>query len=365
MTLKRAGDSSGTEELVLMVASPAKKSPVPFDMGYRMPAEWHKHDATWLSWPKDPVTFPGDSVKKVEQTYVQMMEALRRGERVDLLVDDQETQDAVCGMMGGQKPNVVIHKIRTIDVWMRDYGPIFVKGKSLAATKWTFNAWGDKYEELKYDDKAGMQVAECVGVPTFKSGIVLEGGSIDVNGLGSCLTTKQCLLNKNRNPKLSKEDIEGYLHDYLGITHVVWLDNGIAGDDTDGHVDDIARFVNPNTVICMVEKDKNDENYSALQSNFKQLTAAKDQSGNPLNVLPIQMPGRVDLADARLPASYANFYIANSVVLVPVFNDPNDRQALEVLRSAFPQKKVIGIDCRALVQGLGAIHCVTQQQPSA
>ncbi len=347
-----------------MATSPAKSTgAAPFAMGYRMPAEWSAHEATWLSWPKDPVTFPGDSVKKVEQTYVQMMGELRHGERVDLLVDNQETQDAVSNMMG-QKDNVMFHKIRTVDVWVRDYGPIFVKGKGIAATKWTFNAWGDKYEELKYDDTAGMQVAAYTGFQTFKPGIVLEGGSIDVNGLGSCITTKQCLLNPNRNPQLKQKDIEMLLRDYLGITHVIWLEKGVAGDDTDGHVDDIARFVNPNTVVCMVEKDERDENYEVLKSNFEQLSASMDQSGSRLNVIPIQMPGKVSLEDTRLPASYANFYIANSVVLVPVFNDPNDRQALETLRHAFPHKKVVGVDCRALVQGLGTIHCVTQQQPA-
>ena len=348
-----------------MAKSPAKNSSaIPFGMGYRMPAEWQKHDSTWLTWPKDPVTFPGDSVKQVELTYLKMIEALSQGERVDLLVDDPKTQNEVSRRLGSGKERVVFHKIKTVDVWMRDYGPIFIKKESIAATKWTFNAWGNKYEELKHDDEVGKQVAAYTGLQTFEPGIVLEGGSIDVNGLGSCITTEQCLLNPNRNPQLKKEEIENFLENYLGITHVIWLEKGVAGDDTDGHVDDIARFVNPSTVICMVEKDKNDENFAALKSNFERLTNSRDQTGAKLTVIPIQMPGPVNLNDARLPASYANFYIANSAVLVPIFNDPNDQQALETLRSVFPNKKVVGIDCRALVQGLGTIHCVTQQQPS-
>jgi agmatine deiminase len=332
-------------------------------MGYRMPAEWQPHDSTWLSWPKEPTTFPEDVIKRVEQTYIQIIEALRQCERVDLLVDDQKVQSAVSRMLGS-KEGVVFHKIRTADVWMRDYGPIFVKNAHVAAVKWKFNAYGNKYEELKHDDEVGRQVAAYTGLQTFEPGIILEGGSIDVNGLGSCITTEQCLLNANRNPQLQKKSIEGFLKNYLGITHVIWLGNGIAGDDTDGHVDDLARFVNPNTVVCMVENDKHDGNYKALKSNFERLNESVDQSGAKLTVLPIRMPGSVSLDDTRLPASYANFYIANSAVLVPIFNDPNDRPALETLRSVFPQKKVIGIDCRALVQGFGTIHCVTQQQPS-
>ena len=347
-----------------MAASPTRTAgSLPFEMGYRMPAEWQPHDSTWLSWPKEPTTFPEDVIKRVEQTYIQIIEALRQCERVDLLVDDQKVQSAVSRMLGS-KEGVVFHKIRTADVWMRDYGPIFVKNAHVAAVKWKFNAYGNKYEELKHDDEVGRQVAAYTGLQTFEPGIILEGGSIDVNGLGSCITTEQCLLNANRNPQLQKKSIEGFLKNYLGITHVIWLGNGIAGDDTDGHVDDLARFVNPNTVVCMVENDKHDGNYKALKSNFERLNESVDQSGAKLTVLPIRMPGSVSLDDTRLPASYANFYIANSAVLVPIFNDPNDRPALETLRSVFPQKKVIGIDCRALVQGFGTIHCVTQQQPS-
>ena len=201
-----------------MEASPIRTTPVPFGMGYRMPAEWQPHDSTWLTWPKDPITFPGDAVKQAELTYLQMIEALSQGERVDLLVDDQKTQNAVSRRFESGKDNVVFHQIRTVDVWMRDYGPIFIKGADLAATKWKFNAWGDKYEELKHDDEVGRQVVAYTGLRTFEPGIVLEGGSIDVNGLGSCITTEQCLLNKNRNPQLRKPThVDAWQgRDYLG-----------------------------------------------------------------------------------------------------------------------------------------------------
>ncbi|MDG6999920.1 MAG: agmatine deiminase family protein, partial [Nitrososphaerota archaeon] len=237
----------------------------PASLGYRMPAEWEKHEATWLSWPKDPTTFPPGKLEDVEKIYLRMIEELSRGERVDLLVDDQKTQDAISSRLRSTN-NVVFHQIRTADVWMRDYGPIFIKNATLAATKWVFNAWGNKYDDLKEDNNSGMKVAALVAKSIFEPRIVLEGGSIDVNGQGTCLTTRQCLLNKNRNPELDQMEIEERLREFLGITNVIWLDSGVAGDDTDGHVDDIARFVNHNTVLCMTEEDVEDDNYDALKA---------------------------------------------------------------------------------------------------
>lgn len=227
-----------------------------------------------------------------------------------------------------------------------------------------FNAWGNKYDELLADNRAGMDVARASGVEVLEPGVVLEGGSIDTNGRGTCLTTEQCLLNRNRNPQLTREQIEGYLHRYLGFTNIVWLKEGIAGDDTDGHVDDIARFVADRSVVCMVEEDPRDENYEALRQNLALLRAARDEQGRDLEVVPVQMPRKNVGGDERLPASYANFYIGNSVVLVPTFDDVNDGPALEKIAEAFPGRKVVGIDCQALVYGFGGIHCVTQQQPS-
>jgi agmatine deiminase len=335
----------------------------PCSLGYRMPAEWERHESTWLSWPKDPTTFPPEIIEDVEWTYVKMIDELTRGEKVDLLIENAEIERRVSGMLK-TVANVRFHQTHSVDVWIRDYGPIFVKNDSITAIKWTFNAWGDKYEDLLPDNRTGFEVATLSKASMFEPGIVLEGGSIDVNGAGTCLTTKQCLLNKNRNPTLGQQKIERYLADYLGITSAIWIDSGIAGDDTDGHVDDIARFVSENDVVCMVEEDPNDENYAALNSDLEILQAAKIGGGKQINVTPVPMPKPVSTLEGRLPASYANFYIANSAVLVPIFEDEHDRFALKTLERFFPNRRVVGINCRSLVYGFGGIHCVTQQQPS-
>ncbi len=327
-----------------------------------MPAEWEKHDATWLVWPKDPTTFPPNIIGSVEGAYVRMIRALAKGERVCVLVDDEETEVRVSSMLG-IKTNIFFRTIKTCDVWIRDYGPIFVKNSDVAATKWIFNAWGEKYEELMADNESGKRVAESTGFRIFEPDMILEGGSIDVNGFGTCLTTKQCLLNNNRNPKMTQSKIAENLKQNLGITNLIWLESGIAGDDTDGHIDDVARFVNKNTIVCMIEEDYDDVNYGALEKNRDLLLEARDQDGMEFNVVPIKMPKRIDVEDGRLPASYANFYIGNTTILVPIFSDPNDEKALAVLQDLFPDREVIGIDCKSLVYGLGAIHCVTQQQP--
>jgi agmatine deiminase len=339
-------------------------SRLPFDLGFRMPAEWEKHDATWISWPKDPLTFPADIIDRVEQIYLAMIRALQKSERVEVLVDDETTPERVT-KMAQSKDSVIFRQINSADVWVRDYGPIFVKKPGeVAATKWIFNAWGGKYDELLKDNDSGREICNALGVRTFKPNMVLEGGSIDVNGRGTCLTTRQCLLNKNRNPQLSKDQIEKKLHDYLGITHLIWLGEGIAGDDTDGHVDDIARFVNEKTVVCMIEEDSSDENYGSLQKNYELLKESTDQDGNPLEVIPLKMPGKVESSGERLPASYANFYVGNASVLVPIFGHNNDDAALAKLAEVFPGREVVGINCIELIYGFGGIHCVTQQQPS-
>ncbi|MDE1768000.1 MAG: agmatine deiminase family protein [Candidatus Micrarchaeota archaeon] len=342
---------------------------VPLNIGYKMPAEWLMHEATWLSWPKNPDSFPGEILKEVENAYIEIISALSKNEKVNLLVDNEDYEKRVRDMLKskGISDNVFLHRISTSDVWFRDYGPIFITlnaqgRREIAFTHWIFNAWGNKYEDLKKD--SGIPERLPLGkIPKFKIPMVLEGGSIDVNGLGTCLTTEQCLLNKNRNPDLNREQISQYLKDYLGATNIIWLEEGIAGDDTDGHVDDIARFVNRNTVVCALENDPNDENYEPLNKNFELLKQAKDQDGNKLNVISLPMPSKVTYDGQRLPASYCNFYIANKKVLVPIFNDDNDKKALSILKELFPGREVIGINCRALVYGFGAIHCVTQQQP--
>ncbi|HKM50424.1 MAG TPA: agmatine deiminase family protein [Candidatus Bathyarchaeia archaeon] len=337
--------------------------PTPYALGYRMPAEWERHEATWLTWPKNPTTFPPRLMDEVEQIYVTMIEGLAPGERVNLLVDDTITIEKVSSLLENDD-NVVFHTIKTADVWVRDYGPIFLKNSnSIAATKWIFNAWGNKYEDLRLDHEIGKKIAQSTGTRIFEPNMVLEGGSIDVNGAGTCITSKQCLLNKNRNPQLNQDQIAQFLKEYLGVTKVIWLDSGVAGDDTDGHVDDIARFVNKNTIICMTEDNPEDENYEPLQKNLQILHETSNQKGDKIQIVPIRMPQKVDSEEGRLPASYANFYIGNAVVLVPTYDDPNDSQALNTLQTLFPDRKVVGINCKPLLYGLGAIHCVTQQQP--
>lgn len=343
----------------------------PAALGYRMPAEWEPHTATWLAWPHNTITWP-EPLLDVQHIFVQMIAALHRHELVHVLVPDAATVahvTAECQSAGMDITRVILHERCTVDAWLRDSGPIFVTAPAAAAqpvalNDWMFNAWGEKYPELMADNVIPQYVAGLLDMPRFMPGIVLEGGSIDVNGRGTCLTTEQCLLNPNRNPHLQRADLERYLHDYLGTRHVIWLGEGIVGDDTDGHVDDIVRFVNPTTVLCALEDDPQDANYAALHDNYRRLQRATDQDGRPLQVIPLPMPGVVGPVDSRLPASYANFYIANGVVLMPTYDHANDQRALAVLREVFPERQVLGIPCTALVWGLGAIHCVTQQQPA-
>jgi agmatine deiminase len=248
-------------------------------------------------------------------------------------------------------------------VWFRDYGPIFVKQNAdLAMVHWTFNSWGEKYEELMKDAQIPHVINKFMRLRCFEPGIVLEGGSIDVNGAGTVLTTEQCLLNKNRNGCLKKEEIEKFLEDFLGVTHVIWLKMGIAGDDTDGHVDDLARFVNPTTVVCGYD-DGDDENSEALRKNYELLCQSTDQDGKKLEVIKLPMPGKIAYDSKRLPASYTNFYIGNRAVLVPTFESENDKAAISILQKLFPKRNVVGVDCVDLIYGFGAIHCISQQQP--
>jgi len=332
-----------------------------------MPAEWERHEATWLSWPKDPITWP-DRLPQAREAFAQMIAALTPHEKVHLLVDDAKAENEVLRLLAEKKihrPNLIPHRVVTVDSWIRDYGPNFVKSaKGLAYNRWIFNAWGGKYESLMQDDGIPERLAPVLNLPRFEPGIVLEGGSIDVNGRGSVLTTEQCLLNPNRNPSLSKAQIEGYLRDFLGVTQVLWLGDGIEGDDTDGHVDDITRFTAPDTVVTVVEEDPRDANFKPLQDNLQRLRAMRDPDGRPFKVVTIPMPGRVESDEGPLPASYANFYIANDVVLVPLYGHANDSRAVATLQELFPNRKIVGIDCRDLVWGMGALHCVTQQQPA-
>jgi agmatine deiminase len=342
----------------------------PATLGYAMPAEWAPHRATWLSWPHNLETWP-KQLETVREIWVRMIQALADGEEVSLLVDDDRTRHDVAARLnevGAPMENISILRIPTVDVWMRDYGPTFVtragSENQLALNDWIFNAWGRKYAAYEDDDRVAKDIASLMKVPVFNHSVVLEGGSIEVNGAGTCLITEQCLLNQNRNPHMTREEIEQFLKSTLGVSHLIWLGRGIAGDDTDGHIDDIARFVNPTTVACGLEGNPGDENHVPLRENYERLRDARDQHGNKLAVVTLPCPAPVHDDGSRLPASYANFYIANEVVLVPIFDDPNDRKALGILQELFPKRRVMGLPCRAVVAGLGAIHCVTQQEPS-
>jgi len=355
-----------------MIPADKEPNPLPFPLaqGFRMPAEWEPHEGTWLSWPKDPVTWP-ERVPQVEKIFDQIIKALTPHEKVFLLVDDEQTQEKLENRLktnGAQINNVLFYQIPTADSWTRDYGPNFLVRekngkKELAMNHWRFDAWGGKYKELLGDTIIPKELEPQLKIPRFIPEMVLEGGSIDVNGVGTVLTTEQCLLHPNRNPHLSKEEIQERLKNYLGVRHVIWLGEGIAGDDTDGHVDDVTRFIGPNKVITVLEDNPDDDNYLPLQENLKRLKKSVDQDGKKLEIIPLPMPGFVGDEEGRLPASYANFYIANNVVLVPIFNHKNDGRALEVIKEQFPGSEVVGILCEPLVYGFGALHCVTQQQP--
>ena len=336
--------------------------------GFRMPAEWAQHDAIWLAWPYDPTTFP-DRVERVEQTYIEIVKEIHQSEEVNLFVIDEPTKTKVTKIFSQAGINmdlVHIYVSDYADVWFRDYGPIFIQNSQheLAMVHWDFNSWGEKYETLLRDKQIPEVINKKLGLTCFKPGIVLEGGSIDVNGKGTLLTTEQCLLNSNRNPTLNKQQIETTLSEYLGVHHFIWLKRGILGDDTDGHIDDLARFVNPTTIVYAYTDDPNDEDYEALQENYEILCQALDQDGKKLQIIKLPLPRVISDENYRLPASYTNFYIGNTKILVPIFNHPNDKKALQILQELFPTRKVIGINCTDLVYGFGTIHCISQQQPS-
>jgi agmatine deiminase len=346
-----------------------KRSQSPRELGYQLPAEWEPHAATWLSWPhRKAVSFPG-KFEPVPAYWVRICELVSPHEHVHVNVRDEshgtEVRRLLAKSKNVRKQNVFLHRFGTNDCWCRDHGPIFIKRQNESAVvDWRFNAWGGKYPKYALDDAIPKKVAKLLGLPLFSPKVVLEGGSLDVNGQGTLLTTESCLLNKNRNPHLTRKQIEQHLKDYLGVTNILWLGEGIVGDDTDGHVDDITRFVNPTTVVTAIEDDPKDANHKALRENLARLKKMKDQDGKPLRIVTLPMPGVVEHNGKRLPASYANFYIANKIVLVPIYSHKNDKRALAILQRCFSTRKVVGIESTDLIWGLGAFHCVTQQQPA-
>ncbi|HYE58928.1 MAG TPA: agmatine deiminase family protein, partial [Rhodothermales bacterium] len=322
---------------------------------FRMPAEWDRHRATWFSWPHSVETWP-DELPEVEAALAFAAKALARHEPVHVGTLGPEHRKHIGALLDAQgvRGEVIFHDVPTDDAWARDHGAIFVKDAAgaLTATVWGFNSWGGKYP---YDRDAlvAREMATIFSAPVVEGGIILEGGSIEVNGAGTLLTTEACLLNPNRNPGLTKADIEARLADLLGATHVVWLGDGIAGDDTDGHIDDLTRFVDAETVVTVMEEDPADVNFDPLRENFERLRGARLPSGKPFRIETLPMPAPVISKGERLPASYANFYVANGVVLLPVFGDINDRLAVETMGRLFPGREIVPVPCREVVWGLG------------
>jgi len=341
----------------------------PAQAGYRMPAEWEPHQCTWISWPHKKDSWPG-KFGPVEPVMVRFVSALSATELVRINVLDEGHEKHVSALLEGEAnaENVRFHRFPTNDAWCRDHGAIFVKrdGRDmpLLALDFRYNAWGGKYPPFDLDDAMPPQMADALGVPCRSVDMVLEGGSIEVNGAGALLTTEQCLLHPNRNPTMSRGDIEATLKAMLGVNHILWLGEGIVGDDTDGHIDDLTRFVAEDTVVTVIESDRGDDNYQALAENRERLDKLHLGDGRPLKVVELAMPRPVVFEGDRLPASYANFYIGNRIVIVPVFNDPADAPNLKTLESVFPGRDVVGIDCSDLVLGLGTLHCLTQQVPA-
>ena len=378
----------------------------PRELGYRMPAEWEPHAATWFTWPRpDGISFP-DKYDTVPPVYAELIRYLVTVEEVNINVWNAEMENLVRELL--RKENTPLDRVRfhhfpAYEPWCRDHGPIFLVGQApppvtvpqapspagrnatesagggacrtltdegvrptnsrRAIVDWGYNAWGGKYPPFDLDDAIPQHVARLRNLPLFSPGIVMEGGSIEVNGCGTLLTTEACLLNPNRNPHLNKAQIEKYLCDFLGVTNVLWLGDGIVGDDTDGHIDDLSRFVNPTTIVTIVESNPADENFSLLQENLQRLLKMRDQDGNPFRIVTLPMPRRIEHEGQRLPASYANFYIANGIVLVPTYRDKNDQVALGILQKEFPDRHVIGVDSTELIWGLGSFHCISQQEP--
>ena len=337
----------------------------PVALGYRMPAEWEPHAATWLSWPHNRDTWPG-RFEPIPNVWQQLVETIAPHETVHILASGAALDQA--NHMVGTLDNVVLHDVPTNDTWIRDHGPTFLAGTDgglpPALVDWQYNAWGGKYPPYDDDNAVPTRIAEITGRRLFQPGIVMEGGAIDTNGQGLFLAAKSCLTDPNRNPDADTKTIERYLFDYLGAKRVIWIDGTMAGDDTDGHVDQLARFVGPSTLVVPAEDNPDDENYASLKTVATQLHNETDLTNQPLRIIELPMPSPIHVGDTRVPASYANFYIANDLVIIPEYDDPADADALAILAELFPNRQVVGLPARDLVWGLGAFHCATQQEPA-
>jgi len=342
----------------------------PKSLGYRFPAEFEEHEATWLSWPHKEASWPG-KLDAVYPYYAQFVKALAESEKVRINVTDETMKNFALGYLSAAGVNlaqVAFFFHPTNDAWCRDHGPAFLVNPEAEQKKvivdWGYNAWGGKYPPFDLDDVIPTLIGKAYNIPVFHPGIVMEGGSVEFNGAGTLLTSTACLLNPNRNPHLNQEQIEEYLRNFYGVDQILWVDEGVVGDDTDGHIDDTVRFVNENTVLTVVEENPADENYELLQHNLNQLKAMRLPNGQALNIIELPMPDAVVYDDQRLPASYANFYIANTSVIVPTFRCAKDEKALEIIQACFPSRKVIGIDSTEIIWGLGSFHCLSQQEPA-
>ena len=341
----------------------------PRELGYYFPAEFAPHRATWLSWPHKEASWPG-KIHTIFPSYAKFIKELTKGERVCINVADEAMKAFAISWL--EKGSVDLTLVDfffhpTNDAWCRDHGPAFLINPNADQKKvivdWGYNAWGNKYPPYDLDDVIPTLIGKAFNLPVFNPGIVMEGGSVEFNGAGTVMTSTACLLNLNRNPHLNQAQIEQFLFDYYGMQQVLWVDEGIVGDDTDGHIDDTVRFVNEDTVLTVVEENKQDENYGLLQHNLKQLTKMRLISGKQLNIIELPMPEELIYEDQRLPCSYANFYIANKSVIVPTFRSDRDEKALRIIQEAFPTREVVGIDSMDIIWGLGSFHCLSQQEP--
>jgi agmatine deiminase len=341
----------------------------PKELGYHFPAEFARHTATWLSWPHKEASWPG-KIETIYPVYAEFIKRVAEGERVNINVADEAMKQKALRYLehvGADLSKITFFFHPTNDAWCRDHGPAFVINPNAKEKKiivdWGYNAWGGKYPPFDLDDNIPTLIAKHYKIPVLYPGIVMEGGSVEFNGRGTVLTTTSCLLNENRNPHLNQRQIENYLRQYYGVENVLWLGDGIIGDDTDGHIDDLTRFVNGDTVVTVVEHRKEDENYEPLRDNVKTLEKLKLENGKAIDIVELPMPAGIVYEDMRLPASYANFYISNRYVIVPTFRDKNDDLALQTLQKCFPDRKVIGLDSVDIIWGLGSFHCLSQQEP--
>jgi agmatine deiminase len=341
----------------------------PKQQGFHFPAEFSQHTATWLSWPHKEASWPG-KIETIFPVYARFVKYVAEGEKVNINVCDEAMKKKATHYLqavGADLKNIQFFIHPTNDAWCRDHGPAFLvsrKEKKKMIVDWGYNAWGGKYPPFDLDDNIPTLIANYYNIPVVYPGIVMEGGAVDFNGKGTVLTTTSCLLNENRNPHLNQKQIEEHLHNYYGVDNILWLGDGIVGDDTDGHIDDLTRFVNENTVVTVVETNKSDDNYLPLLENLNALKKLRLENGKQMNIVELPMPSAFVYEDMRLPASYANFYISNKYVVVPTFRDKNDEVALNTLQECFKDRKVIGLDSTDIIWGLGSFHCLSQQEPA-